>query len=388
MNLFRAWIALSSLSDWFIASRLLGVRWWGRPGRGAAARSCPRLHRVIVAAAGTSLFFLFKLLVLTLPWAGLFGAMTMAYADIAIVLPLLGFAVLRQARACPFPKPGLIVRAWAWLSLLAAPICAYATFIEPYWLVVERTPFEIAASRWREHPVHVRVAVLADLQTSAVDDYDRRAVQTLMAQKPDVILIAGDLFTGSDAEFAEQLPAMRELLSQLHAPGGVYAVEGDCDSAPGWLEQMVEGTPIRLLRNEITTTRVGGLELTIGGVELAFESDAAQTKIAELSNPTSERTGFRILLTHRPDPVLYLPRGSAIDLVVAGHTHGGQVQIPGFGPLVTFTQVPRSSAGGGASVVHGHRLYVSRGVGHERQFAPRLRLFCRPEISLLTLQPR
>ncbi|HTE06996.1 MAG TPA: metallophosphoesterase, partial [Planctomycetota bacterium] len=75
-----------------------------------------------------------------------------------------------------------------------------------------------------------------------------------------------------------------------------------------------------------------------------------------------------------------------VDLVVAGHTHGGQVRLPWIGPLITLTAVPRAVAGGGLHELNGTPLYVSRGVGHEQGDAPRVRFLCPPEISLLTLR--
>ena len=72
---------------------------------------------------------------------------------------------------------------------------------------------------------------------------------------------------------------------------------------------------------------------------------------------------------------------------MAGHTHGGQVQIPGFGPPITQTGVPREVGAGGLHTMDGARVYVSRGVGVEHAAnAPRVRLFCPPELSLLTLR--
>ncbi len=96
-------------------------------------------------------------------------------------------------------------------------------------------------------------------------------------------------------------------------------------------------------------------------------------------------TDIRILLTHAPDAALLLPRDSRVDLVVAGHTHGGQIQLPLVGPLVTFSRVPRDVAGGGLHVLDGTQVYVSRGVGCERGQAPQIRFLCPPEVSLLTL---
>jgi hypothetical protein len=95
---------------------------------------------------------------------------------------------------------------------------------------------------------------------------------------------------------------------------------------------------------------------------------------------------FRIVLGHRPDVVSNLKANSRVDLVVAGHTHGGQIVVPGFGPLITLSDVPRKVAAGGLHQLQGNAIYVSRGVGCERHQAPRMRFFCPPEISILTIK--
>jgi predicted MPP superfamily phosphohydrolase len=70
---------------------------------------------------------------------------------------------------------------------------------------------------------------------------------------------------------------------------------------------------------------------------------------------------------------------------VAGHTHGGQVVVPGFGPLMTMSEVPRDVARGGLHWIDGNPIYVSPGVGMERRQAPQVRLFARPSVGVLEL---
>ena len=90
---------------------------------------------------------------------------------------------------------------------------------------------------------------------------------------------------------------------------------------------------------------------------------------------------------HYPVPVLSLTPGTTIDLILSGHTHGGQVALPRLGPLVTASDVPRVVAAGGLHVVDGHPIYVSTGVGLERGQAPQLRFGVPPSVALITIVP-
>lgn len=93
---------------------------------------------------------------------------------------------------------------------------------------------------------------------------------------------------------------------------------------------------------------------------------------------------FHVVLGHAPDFALAAPPA---DLLLAGHVHGGQVRLPGWGPLLTLTDVPRAWAVGRTDLPGGGTLIVSRGIGLERGDAPRLRLFCRPELVVIHLAP-
>jgi hypothetical protein len=91
------------------------------------------------------------------------------------------------------------------------------------------------------------------------------------------------------------------------------------------------------------------------------------------------------VLGHSPDYVLGLRDGPRIELAFAGHTHGGQIVVPFFGPPLTLSRVPRHIAAGGLHELGRVFVHVSRGVGMERGSAPQIRFLCPPEICVLTL---
>jgi len=90
------------------------------------------------------------------------------------------------------------------------------------------------------------------------------------------------------------------------------------------------------------------------------------------------------VLGHSPDYALGDVRA---DILLAGHTHGGQVSIPFLGPPLTMAEVPRAWASGLTELSGDRHLYVSRGVGMERGNAPRVRFLTRPELAIIDVVP-
>lgn len=306
-----------------------------------------------------------------------FGVMHVLWLDFAVVLPLaallLGLLAWRHG--------GAVVRALVVAGLLAAPVGAYASFVEPNRLVVDHATLRLSPERGGTDPI--RVALLSDIQFETVGDHEREAVARLMAQRPDVIVLTGDYHQGSRAEFTRQLPAIHRLFARLHAPGGVFAVQGDVEG-PQDFRRTFAGTGVRTLFNQVVHTRVGDRTVTIGGVQLAYWRPAARAFARRFEQLPGE-SDVRILVAHRPAVVYGLTPHTRVDLLAAGHTHGGQVQLPLIGPL-TGSGVPRAVAAGGLHALGGRTLYVSRGVGVERGQAPRLRLGAPPEIPIVTLR--
>jgi uncharacterized protein len=256
-------------------------------------------------------------------------------------------------------------------GVLVAMLCLVAIdafLVEPHWLEVSHHRL---AAPGLQRPL--RLVVLADLQTDAVGEYERAVFRQVRELAPDLVLLPGDYLQLPARQRQAQVPALRALFEPLEPPLGIWAVGGNVDP-PGW-PALFEGTAVATFPRSGTVTLREDLRLT--GLSLADSFSPA------LQVPP-ESGVFHILFGHAPDFAL---GDNQAQLLVAGHTHGGQVRLPGIGPLITLSQVPRAWAAGLTRLSGGRSLVVSRGIGMERGRAPRLRFFCRPELVVLDLVP-
>ncbi len=293
------------------------------------------------------------------------------YTILTIGIPLTAFMLLVRSSGAPRLLRGVLI-----LMLLPAPLGAYATYIEPFWLTTDRVsvPVESAAAG-------LRIGVLADLQTTNIGDHEIDAIDRLIAETPDVVLIPGDIWELESEVFETRKPEFAAALSRLDASvEHVVAVNGDHDNYLGIVD-LSTGTDIIVLDNEVIELESRGHRIRIAGLSIGGNEERRQGALSQL--PEGDQGITRVLLTHRPDVVLELPENTNIDLTVAGHTHGGQVQLPFFGPLVTATDIPRAAAGGGLHSINGNLLYVSPGVGRVRDRAPQVRFGVRPSVGII-----
>ncbi len=313
-----------------------------------------------------------------------FDAMSVVYQDVVVALPLIAGALLvggLVGRRWGLPRLGRVASVLAVLVLLAVPLLGYyATHVEPYAVSVDRAALPLPEQRDGDDVL--RIGVVTDLQTTAIGGYERRAIRLLAEERPDIVFVCGDLFQGTPSQFVANRDALRDLFTGLEVPGGVYVVQGDTDDGPT-LDALFEGTSVTYLWNEVVDTRVGDRTVRIAGLGLGRGREG-RAALAELA--AAPPSTVRLALTHRPDWITEVPRTpGAVDLMVAGHTHGGQIQLPIVGPLMTLTDVPRDVAAGGLHEIDGTPIYVSHGVGREQQGAPQIRFLAPPNVGLIEL---
>lgn len=257
------------------------------------------------------------------------------------------------------------------LTVMLLTIAGYSFLIEPFRLEV--TEFTIRSPKVNRP---LKLALLADFQTDQFRNYERDSLAQIMAWQPDAIFCAGDYLQSENQQGWQELrDAMNAHLRSIsfRAEMGIFAVGGNTDFRR-WPE-IFRG----LEANLFTDTRfVETSEFAVTGLSV---EDSFNTTLE--ASPVTDK--FHIVLGHAPDFSLSPSNGG--DLLLAGHTHGGQVRLPGIGPLVTFSKVPRHWAAGKTPLANGRMLVVSRGVGMERRDAPRLRFLCRPQLVFIRVEP-
>ena len=301
-----------------------------------------------------------------------FTVIHVVYLVLTIGVPLAGAIVLVLAR-----ERSHIITALCIAALLAVPVGIYATHIEPFWLRTDSVELTVEGIG---EPI--RVGVLADLQTTAIGSYENEAVDRLIEAAPDLVLVPGDLYQFDEDIFEERAPQFSGVIQRLvDAVSTVFLVSGNTDTVAG-LRAITAGTGATVLDNEVETLVVNGNVVSVGGTTLFSDEPAAQRVADQLSD--DDQADVRILLAHKPDAIELL-EGRSVDLLVSGHTHGGQVSLPFFGPPLTLSDVPRHVAAGGLHELDGTAVYVSTGVGRERDNAPQLRFGVRPSIAIIDL---
>jgi predicted MPP superfamily phosphohydrolase len=266
-------------------------------------------------------------------------------------------------------------------TVLAGALAVWAGWIEPRRLVVNR--MRLALPRWPAALAGLRVGVMTDLHAGVLhagEDAIARWVDRMNAERPDVVLLAGD-FTDAHPLFGRRLAPERiaERLAPLEAPLGRVAVLGNHDwRAFGmrmWTALAAAGIPV--LENDAAALDAPGGRLHVAGLaDVRFRRPDLARALAGI--PGEEPV---IVLSHDPDAFPFVP--ARVALTVSGHTHGGQVAIP----LLRLPAMPSRHGeryARGHIVEHGRHLVVGTGLGTS---GVPLRLFAPPELLVLELHP-
>ncbi len=237
--------------------------------------------------------------------------------------------------------------------LFVAVMVFYSFFYEPKNIAVH----SLSVPGW----TGPRLVHVSDIHYDGDREYITQVVELINAQKADYVCFTGDFITNKSF-----LPEILDILDELESP--VIAVPGNHEYWQGVdlieIDKRLRAKGGRLLVNEVFQ---GDRVRFIGNAELE------PLRESDITNGVAN-----VLLAHYPSVVdLPLQDGLKYDLILSGHTHGGQVRLPGYGALIT----PYSSSGYESGLYETEKgpLYVTSGVG----WLIKVRFFCRPEIVVI-----
>jgi len=290
-----------------------------------------------------------------------------------------GLALVTLPLAARAPVLALVILAFVQASLWA--LMAYGTLVEPFRLRVRRV--EVPSRKLSNPGTPLRIVQLSDLHVERTTPRERALAGLVAALEPDLILLTGDYLNTSYRRDPQALSDLRDLLARLHAPAGVIAIWGTPKvDFQDVLRPVLDGLGIILLEDEAREVAVRDHRLWLVGLTCTRDLELARTNLRKLLCGVP-KGAYTILLHHTPD---LMPEAAAqgLDLVLAGHTHGGQWRLPGFGAVYTSSRYWKRYEGGYRRE-RATDLYVSRGLGMEGFGLPRARFFCPPEVVLVTL---
>lgn len=284
------------------------------------------------------------------------------------------------------------------LAALTLAVLAYSYFIEPQRLAINAA--ELKVSKWDPAFDGLKIVAISDIHggSNGVDEVKiRHLVEAANAQDPDLIVLLGDYVSqtgprGSDGKRALRM-SVETIAANLHglrARLGVFAVLGNHD---GWhgdseIAAALNANDIRVLDSEVAVVERNGAKLRILGLkdQLKIRSWESFNDDARKLLAATEGAGDILVLEHSPDvaPIINGPNpiSKELRLMIAGHTHGGQVWLPVLGrPIVPSGHGQKYAAGHVRD--NGFDIFVTTGVG--TSILP-FRLMVPPEIAVLTIR--
>jgi uncharacterized protein len=274
-------------------------------------------------------------------------------------------------------------------ALAGAGVLAYARYVEPYWLAVERVT--LALPRLELPFDGYRVVQISDIHMDGWMTPERldRIVNLVNEQEPDLVAITGDFVAVS----ADYVFGITRPLKRLCAPDGAVAVLGNHDhmNDAAAVRRALSSAGVIDVSNRVHTLWRDGSALHLCGVDSVMEE--LDDLDGVLETLVGRKPGCAVLLAHEPDFADESAAVGRFDLQLSGHSHGGQFKLPFLDapyivPLLSrlgFSFVPPLiyEYPGGLYKVGKMYQYTNRGLG---VIYARFRLNCRPEVTVITLR--
>ena len=262
--------------------------------------------------------------------------------------------------------------------LAVAILILWGIFAEPNILVIRN--IDISLKKWHSEHNSLKIVFLGDLHTKPIDlDRLKRVVSKVNDQKPDIVLSIGDYVNGNSYKETLYPRVIAKELGKIKSKYGFYTVLGnhDYDYNPLRIRKELEKNGIKVLENDTLPLDIEGKRLWLIGIQ---DFSVCHTHLDYNTKQVSDEENPVILLSHTPD--VFPEVDERIELTLAGHTHGGQVVIPFYGPIYVPSKYGKKYSKGYFEEKN-KKMFVTGGIGTS-VFPVRFNNF--PEIIILNIK--
>lgn len=300
-------------------------------------------------------------------------------------------------------------------ALFLAAISFNVLYWEPYQLKVEH--YTIKTSKLKKP---LRIVFVSDMQTDRISSHEINTLKKIQQQNADVIIFGGDYIQTYQGTREKQLPekfrqmfidhplktTLKYQIDDDRVVDCVFAIQGNITGHGGASDaNLFKDTCVNFIVPNSTIIDDLGADEGLGPIDLVLLSLGDSWGNVGTRGLT-DSGNFIVMAGHCPNYAIdgwtnpksgrslsgYRNAERAPDLMLAGHTHGGQVVLPFYGPLTGWgdariEQIPRNMRSGFFTYPNGGHLLITRGSGLERGWAPRIRLFCPSEICVIDILP-
>ncbi|OGC82271.1 MAG: hypothetical protein A2V81_01915 [Candidatus Abawacabacteria bacterium RBG_16_42_10] len=318
-------------------------------------------------------------------WTFIFGLNLSSFFSLGFVLFVLIFISIKQnwwllifglAFVCPWLYLVYFPIHWYIISpqvltltylIIGISIFLYGHLIEPHWIRVKQ--LSVPSTKFPDTLVFI-----SDTQSDSFGYREKKTIDIIKNIKPKIIFHSGDIYNGTATSNSKASKAAYRLLKEISAIAPVYIVPGDHPMSIDEVKALLKPlTNVTFLNNQKAKHILNKTSYEIIGLNRY----APETSL--LASKTD--CDYRIVLSHTPSPWIQA-KHYPFDLMFCGHTHGGQLCLPFFGAFTSGTMLPRKFAYG-LFQSQTATMYVTSGIGLEGLIAPKIRLFCRPEIIII-----
>lgn len=266
------------------------------------------------------------------------------------------------------------------ISLIAALLCGYSYFIERNALEITRPEIKLNCL---SSDIKERIALISDLHFNAKTSKIQinKLLKSLKELNPEVVFITGDLIDRKNG-----ISVAGDFAKKITNFAKVYIVLGNWDYFVlkyniNNLKKELESNGAKVLMNESETIKIGDSDFNLIGIKAPYVGQNIKNDLAKSMAGIKNNNLCKILLTHSPESINEAALKN-IDLILAGHTHGGQVYVPFLTRLIIPTKFAFKKYIKGIYKVGDSTLYVNRGIGTSNLPFRFLNL---PELTILSL---